>query len=189
MGEIFLSASVPVPERGDFYRTADPFLIQLAVRQLVIATIRDWRIVWGGHPAITPMVWQVCEDLGVRNAGSFTLYQSAFFEGRFPRENQNFEHVVVVDAEASREASLQAMRRAMVSRPDLEAAVFVGGMEGVVEEYGMFREFHPDATVIPLAATGGAARDLARSMGPSVARFDTVNFNSVYRECFGGTGQ
>ena len=41
MSAIFLSASVPVVGRGNYYETADPFLIQFAVRQLVTATIRD----------------------------------------------------------------------------------------------------------------------------------------------------
>ncbi|MEB3734007.1 hypothetical protein ULF88_07440 [Halopseudomonas pachastrellae] len=22
-------------------------------------------MVWGGHPAITPMIWSICEDLGL----------------------------------------------------------------------------------------------------------------------------
>jgi hypothetical protein len=65
MTAVFLSASVPVMGRGNFYETADPFLIQSAVREFVTAVLGRRLIVWGGHPAITPMVWAVCEDLGV----------------------------------------------------------------------------------------------------------------------------
>ncbi len=64
MGAIFLSASVPVPGRGTYYQSADPFLIQFAVRELITAALGRRLIVWGGHPAITPMVWAACEDLG-----------------------------------------------------------------------------------------------------------------------------
>ena len=40
MDAIFLSASVPVPGRGHYHETANPFLIQCAVRELVISVIR-----------------------------------------------------------------------------------------------------------------------------------------------------
>lgn len=65
MSAIFLSASIPVPGRGNFYKTADPFLIQTAVREFVTLALGRRMIVWGGHPAITPMVWAVCTDLVV----------------------------------------------------------------------------------------------------------------------------
>ncbi|MDN2606124.1 hypothetical protein OB917_23310 [Klebsiella variicola] len=50
MDSIFLSASVPVNGRGDYYETADPFLIQCAVREFAIAVVRKMKIVWGGAP-------------------------------------------------------------------------------------------------------------------------------------------
>lgn len=57
------------------------------------------------------------------------------------------------------------MREEMLSRRDLKAAVFIGGMEGVEGEYALFRRFHPDAKVLPVAAPGGAARQLAERLG------------------------
>ncbi|MFZ6672271.1 hypothetical protein ACO0J9_29755, partial [Pseudomonas aeruginosa] len=53
MKRIFLSASVPRPDRGNFHETADPFLIQFAVRELMTVALGRRQIVWGGHPAIT----------------------------------------------------------------------------------------------------------------------------------------
>ena len=41
MSAIFLSASVPLVGRGNYHETADPFLIQCAVRELVMAVIQD----------------------------------------------------------------------------------------------------------------------------------------------------
>lgn len=62
---LLLSASVPLVGRGNYHETADPFLIQCAVQELVMAVIKTQQIVWGGHPAITPMIWSICEDLGI----------------------------------------------------------------------------------------------------------------------------
>ena len=168
MGAIFLSASVPVVGRGNYHETADPFLIQCAVRELVMAVIKTQQIVWGGHPAITPMIWSICEDLGIDYAKSVILYQSRFFEDRFPDENKHFGNVVFVDAVPDdRDASLLSMREAMLSRSDLTAAVFIGGMEGVEAEFDLFGRFHPGAKTLVVAAPGGAARQLAERIGTS----------------------
>lgn len=182
MSAIFLSASVPVVGRGNYYETADPFLIQFAVRQLVTATIRDRKIVWGGHPAITPMILTICEDLQIDYSKSVILYQSRFFEDQFPQENTHFNNIILIDAvPGDRDISLTLMREAMLSREDLKAAVFVGGMEGVEIEYQMFRNFHPDGKVLPVPAAGGAARDLAIKRGDSEDLLDDVDFARMFR--------
>ena len=166
MNAIFLSASVPVIGRGDFFKTAEPFLIQLAVREFLTLALGRRRIIWGGHPAITPMVWAVCEDLDVNYTDSVVLYQSKFFEELFPEENKHFGNVKFLEAvKGDREASLHAMRREMLSRSDLEAAVFIGGMEGVLAEHAMFMEMHPSATILAVPSPGGAARKLADTIG------------------------
>lgn len=166
MNSIFLSASVPIKGRGEYYKTANPFLIQCAVREFVIAVIRHHKIVWGGHPSITPMIWSICEDLNVDYSEKVILYQSRHFEDRYPEENQRFNNVIFTDNVAGdREVSLLLMRKEMLSRKDLDAAVFIGGMDGVEDEYRLFCEFHPDALVLPVAAPGGAARLLAEKLG------------------------
>jgi hypothetical protein len=54
---VFLSASVPDPKRDPkYYRTADVTAIRDAVRALVTIVLPKARLVWGGHPAITPPV-------------------------------------------------------------------------------------------------------------------------------------
>lgn len=182
MSAIFLSASVPLVGRGNYHETADPFLIQCAVRELVMAVIKTQQIVWGGHPAITPMIWSICEDLGIDYAKSVVLYQSRFFEDRFPDENKHFGNVVFVDAVRSdREASLLSMREAMLSRPDLTAAVFIGGMEGVEAEFELFRRFHPAGKTLALTAPGGAARQLAERIGvPRASALSSVDFAGLF---------
>jgi hypothetical protein len=183
MGAIFLSASVPVVGRGNYHESADPFLIQCAVRELVMAVIRDRQIVWGGHPAITPMLWTICQDLNIDYSNSVVLYQSRFFEDQFPEENRHFGNVVFVDAvPGDREASLLLMREAMLSRKDLMAAVFIGGMEGVEAEHALFIRFHPNAKVLPVPAPGGAARQLAERIdGFDEHALRDVDFARIFR--------
>lgn len=163
MSAIFLSASVPLVGRGAYHETANPFLIQCAVRELAVAVIRRHKIVWGGHPAITPMIWSICEDLGVDYSRSVILYQSKFFEDRYPEENKRFQNVVYTKAVSNdRAASLLTMREQMLSRDDLVAAVFIGGMDGVEAEHELFKRFHPSAKVLPVPSPGGAALNLAK---------------------------
>lgn len=147
MSAIFLSASVPRAGEARSDAPADPLLIQRAVRELFGAMIERKRIVWGGHPTITPIIWTICQELGNRYAKSVVLYQSRFFRKHFPDENKHFPNVVYVNAvPGDREASLLRMREAMLSREDLTAAAFIGGMEGVAAEYALFKRFHPNVT-------------------------------------------
>lgn len=185
MNAIFLSASVPVPGRGKYYLSADPFLIQFAVRELITTVLGRRLIVWGGHPAITPMVWAACEDLGVDYRSSVVLYQSTFFADFFPDENRFFGNVEYVEhIPGDKGASLLLMRDAMLSRDDLSAAVFVGGMEGVVAEHDLFLRYHPGGRVLPVAAPGGAALELAVGMGLA-NQLDSVDFSRMFHDALG----
>lgn len=161
MKAIFLSASIPTDREPRYLKTSDPFLIQVAVREFVVAVLGRRKIVWGGHPTITPMVWEVCQDLGVNYAKTVQVYQSKFFKESFPKDNQHFKYVVQTEAvKGNCDASLLLMRKKMLKESIFEAAVFIGGMSGIKEEYEIFREMWPKATVIALDAPGGAARDL-----------------------------
>ncbi|MYM41043.1 SLOG domain-containing protein [Duganella qianjiadongensis] len=172
MRRIFLSTSIPQPGRGDYHLTANPFLIQFAVRELLTVCLGRRLLVWGGHPAITPMVWAVCEELGVEYSKAVTLYQSKLFTEYFPDENKRFGNVVLTDAVDGDEAqSLLRMRTEMLSGT-FEAAVFVGGMDGVVAEFAMFQKMHPKAKVLALRLPGGAALTLADQMGQAENRID-----------------
>src|SRR5688572_3148776 len=100
---IFLSASIPDPRRDEkYFSTADPSAIRDAVRALATIVIPHSHLVWGGHPAITPLIHQVLmstlsqqgfEHLSERspekqsNTQHITLYQSKFFEKKFLAEN------------------------------------------------------------------------------------------------------
>ncbi|WP_459162062.1 SLOG domain-containing protein [Bradyrhizobium japonicum] len=54
------------------------------------------------------------------------------------------------------------MRDQMLSGRFL-CGVFIGGMEGVEEEYGLFRRLHPSVPAFPVASTGAASEKIYRS--------------------------
>lgn len=179
---VFLSASVPVPGRGNFHESANPFLIQFAVRELLTVCLGRRVLVWGGHPAITPMIWAVCEDLNVAYSKAVVLYQSKLFADVFPAENQRFANCVYVDAVgADRAKSLERMRMEMLSQA-FDAGVFIGGMEGIADEHQMFASLHPNAKVIAVSSPGGAAQQLATKLGQ---QNDRIDFARMFYEQLG----
>ena len=159
MKTIFLSASVPLEERDPkYFGTADVIAIRDAVRALATVVVPNGRLVWGGHPAITPLIHYVLRRMDADVKKHVTLYQSTFFEKFFPPENKWFEKVVIVPRNVDRDSSLLDMRNKMFADHRFSAGVFIGGMEGVEDEFKLFRKFHPNAKVLPVASTGAAAR-------------------------------
>jgi hypothetical protein len=163
---IFLSAGVPDPKRGPQYaKTADSVAIGAAVSALVHVTLGRRLLVWGGQPSITPMIWVVAQDIGVDYGSWVRLYQSRHFRDEFPEDNERFQNVTYSDnVENDREKSLLLMRRRMFSEHAFSAAVFIGGMGGIVQEYELFSRLQPDAAIIPVVSTGGASLDVASSL-------------------------
>lgn len=185
MDAIFLSASIPKPGR-EYHGTADPLLIHAAIRALLLLVLGRRHIVWGGHPSITPLVSAACDGLGVHYADAVTLYQSRFFQNDFPAENSRFGNMVLVDAEADMTASLQALRTRMFADHTLKAAVFIGGMNGILEEHDMFVSSHPGATVLAVPRPGGAAADLAARYGYDPATDPApTNFTQLFIDRLG----
>lgn len=157
---IFLSASIPLPERDPrFIETADIIAIRDSVIAFVTTVLPFHRIIWGGHPSITPLIYYVMQKLNLNIQDRVTLYQSRFFEKFFPEDNNQFNNVILTDAvENDREKSLAHMRERMLSESQFSAAVFIGGMEGIELEYNMFREIQPHALLLPIASTGAATK-------------------------------
>lgn len=170
MGAIFLSASVPLPGRAPFDQDCEPQMIQSAVSALATVALGRKIIVWGGHPAITPMLWASAQDLGVQYATAVRLFQTRFIpQEDFPEENKHFANVTYVEAvDNDRTKSLLAMRNAMLQSVEFDAAVFIGGMEGVNDEHALFSAIHPHVRCIPIGVTGGAARMLASKLNYAI---------------------
>jgi SLOG cluster3 family len=158
MKAIFLSASVPDPRRDPRYHsTADLVAIRDAIRALATVVLPYASLYWGGHPAITPLIRVVAENVGITGGGRVRLFQSAWFSDVLPADNAAFESYELTPKMATREDSLKAMRQSMLSAAAFDAGIFIGGMEGVEEEFGMFRVGHPSAAALPVASTGAAA--------------------------------
>ena len=159
---IFLSASIPLQERDPQYiETADIIAIRDAVIALTTVVLPHHRLIWGGHPSITPLIYYVMERLNLNIQEHITLYQSRFFEKYFPEDNNKFENIVFTDVvDNDREKSLLYMRHKMLDESEFSAGIFIGGMEGVEEEYDMFIEKHPKALALPIASTGAAAKKI-----------------------------
>jgi len=185
---IFLSASIPLPERDErYFATADVIAIRDSIRALITAAIPPAKIVFGGHPAISPMIRLVLRNMGLPPKDHVTLYQSRHFQQQFPTDNEAFETIVLVDAAGSdQNASLARMREAMIQSHDFVAAVFLGGMEGVEEEYRLFRQIHPQKPTHPIASTGAAARFLFDQYCPDRQELLTdLRYLSLFRRLLG----
>ncbi len=167
MRALFLSASVPDPKRDPRYNaTADKVAIRDATKALVTVALPCVRLVWGGHPAITPLVRVIAEGIGITGADRVRLYQSRYFEDIAPEDNAVFERVTWTKAVGrNKNKSLEEMRRTMLGSEKFFAGVFIGGMKGVEDEYKMFRDMHPDAIALPVASTGAAALIIYKEYG------------------------
>lgn len=156
---IFLSASVPLPERDPKYiETVDVIAIRDAVIALTTVVLPHHRIIWGGHPSITPLIYYVMKKLKMNIQEHVILYQSLWFEDKFPEDNNKFENVIFTEKQDSIPSSIKLMRQRMFSENEFVAAVFIGGMDGIIDEYKMFIDYHPDAILLPIASTGAATK-------------------------------
>jgi hypothetical protein len=161
LNKVFLSASIPYPERDKtFYDTADIVSIRDAVRALATVVIPKAHLIWGGHPSITPLIRFVMDRMNVNLKTHITLYQSLFFEEYFPPDNFAFENIVMTEKRNNRDESLELMRNKLINENDFKIGIFIGGMEGINDEYVMFKERHPNALILPIASTGAAANIL-----------------------------
>lgn len=189
---IFLSASVPSSAAAERYRRVENAHLEIeeAVVSLARAVFTErGTLVFGGHPAISPLVAMVAgeyitpryvEGQGEEVETPIQIYQSRAFQGYLPDETlmmfragyATLHWTEAVDGErfdpvTSRERpfsprSLQYMRERMVRETAPIAMVCIGGMEGVEREVEIFREIRRGAPIYVFGETGGAAALLAR---------------------------
>jgi hypothetical protein len=161
MKNIFLSASIPSPERHPkYYESADIIAIREAIIALTTVALPHHRIIWGGHPSITPLIYFVMEKMGLQNKIQeyVTLYQSEYFKDKFPLDNNKFENVILTENLGDIPSSIEHMRIRMFTENKFDAAIFIGGMDGIEVEYKMFKEYHTEALILPIASTGAATK-------------------------------
>jgi hypothetical protein len=156
---IFLSASIPFKERHEkYYNTADIIAIRDSIVALASLVIPKYRLIWGGHPSITPIIHYVLEKFEIDIQNHVKLYQSKHFEKIFPIENKEFETVEITEDLGDLNASLRLMREKMLGENTFEAGVFIGGMNGIEDEFELFKKLNPNAILLPIASTGAAAK-------------------------------
>src|SRR4051794_13186610 len=143
---VFLSTSFPSGARGDRYRPYDTSAIADAVTAIARAVLlADGRLVFGAHPTISPLILLVASELDRREV--VEIHQSEFFRGRIPEETLELQrrgYGVLRewprDPTGELAPSLEIMRKNMLGGEDFIAGVFIGGMEGVADEYRLFGE-------------------------------------------------
>lgn len=170
---VFLSASIPDPSRWDgFY---DP----LAITDVVVAVTRGLltfggALVTAAHPTIAPLVLYVAREFpSPRVREPFAIvYQSRLFEDVLPGETHElasggFAELRWTEASPGDSPepgrwndSLQVMRQTMLEDSAPEAAVFVGGMQGIRDEFTMWKDWSAKAPVYVFRTPGGAAAEL-----------------------------
>ena len=168
---IFLSASVPeLPKKGETERLGSndvrPLEIRDAVLALVAVATKSHELVFGGHPAISPLVEHAARNLGTTER--VHIFQSRFFEGMIPPEAKRFDNLHWTDRRDDIPSSLDLMRREMLGFRAYCAGFFIGGMEGIREERNLFAEMHPVAPIHLIASTGGATTILWKEMRNNV---------------------
>jgi hypothetical protein len=157
---VLLSASVPdeiagTPEAQRVYE-----LVAAIVRALFD---QGARLVFGGHPTITPLVHRLARE---RNAPpAIDLFQLERFRAKAPPESAEtdvFGQVHWVGEPAADMATdLASLRDPMVRLA--QAAIFLGGKTigfsgakpGIRDEFERFRASNPDAPVYLVGAAGG----------------------------------
>lgn len=159
MKNIFLSASIPLPERhAKYYETADIIAIRESLIALTSIVLPHHRIIWGGHPSITPLINYVMGKMNLNIQEHVKIYQSLFFKDIFPADNNKFENIEFTENMGDIHSSIQRMRERMFTENEFAAAVFIGGMDGIEVEYNMFKELHPKALLLLIASTGAATK-------------------------------
>jgi hypothetical protein len=186
---VFLSASFPSASRSpDFFDSADPDEITQAVVALTRAVFAsEARLVFGGHPTISPLIMDVSQDyLWQRSSRQprpdplAVVYQSEVFRdftspATMRMMDENLSETIFTPTVAGESLpvagtpdpqlfprSLADMRSQMLGRQDLAAGVFIGGMEGIREEAQTLRELNPNVPQFYVGAPGGAAQLLAQ---------------------------
>ncbi len=123
----------------------------------------------GAHSSISPMILTVAQEFRGTSPLRVLVYQSNFFAGRFPKETFELTDprhalgkLVTTDAMPDRDQSLLRMRTEMFHVSGLVAAVFIGGMKGILEEAVLFSQINHSLglPMYAVGSVGGASREL-----------------------------
>jgi len=166
---VMLSASMPTELLGTF-RAQDLYTAIVLFTHQIAAS--GGKIVFGGHPSITPLVHEALAKLGKKKVVS--LFQPDQFKNQTPQEIHDadvFDDITWIgDGTTSMEEELAQMREAMAAAS--KAAVFIGGKTkdsltkepGIRDEYNRFLTKHPDGPVYLVGFMDGETLNLINEL-------------------------
>lgn len=168
---VFISASIPDPGRweGGF----DQFEITDAVVAVARAVLQNGgKLVTAAHPTIAPLLLYVGAEQLEEKEQQIIVYQSAAFKPILPDATERYERdglgsIIWTDRIKDEPAnptlapgSLEHMRKRMLTETTPVAAVFIGGMAGISDEYRLFHRLRPTAPTYAFGSPGGEAQTL-----------------------------
>jgi hypothetical protein len=166
---VMLSASMPTELLGTF-RAQDLYTAIVLFTHQIAAS--GGKIVFGGHPRITPLVHEAIAKLGKKKV--VHLFQLERFKNQAPQEIHDadvFDDITWIgNGTAPMDEELGLMRDAMASAS--EAAVFIGGKTkdsltkepGIRDEYNRFLTKHPDGPVYLVGYMDGETLNLINEL-------------------------
>jgi len=166
---IFLSASFPREDRDKtFFNSASPTQITSAITSISRAILMNGgRLVFGGHPTVSPLILSVARNIQ-RNLNfkekKVIIYQSEYFKDIISKHTLRLGEEGYGEIKFTRESSsgiqesLRSMRDQMLTEVKFIAGIFIGGMEGIFDEFKLFREKFPKLPVYPISRPGGATK-------------------------------
>jgi len=170
---IFLSVSLPSADRHqNYYLNTNPLNITNAVVSFIESILkRNGKIIFGGHPTISPLVLTVAKKFipilnGEKDPVRIYIYQSEMFKdkiSKFTNELLDLGIGKIIWTKSFndlREKSLYDMRVQMLKQHNISAGIFIGGMEGIEEEFDLFKEIYPETPMYLIGSSGGATKIL-----------------------------
>lgn len=182
MKKLFLSASIPYIGR-EFFEEANPLLIREAVASFTRVCMEyNIEFYFGGHPAISPLVYQIAKNYLGNCKVPIRIYQSAWFKDLTPKEIKYYGNIVWTPRCRDAKTSVQLMRKQMFEEnKDTCCAVFIGGMDGILDEAEKILSLCPEIKMIPMASTGCASAAVYQRM--NIHNVD-MESNIVYLNAF-----
>ncbi|MCW2750507.1 MAG: hypothetical protein JWR83_1617 [Aeromicrobium sp.] len=193
---VFLSASIPDPARWEGNFDAREITDAVVAACRAVLTVGG-TLVTAAHPSIAPLLLYVAGEFPPQ-AGREPMvvtYQAALFENVMPEATLRFadsgvgEFRITPAVEGDEptpgrwDRSLRLMRETMFAQAAPVAAIFVGGMDGIREEFELLKEMNPEAAFYPLAQPGGESARLEAEQESDAVR-ELLATSDVYPTIF-----
>ena len=110
---------------------------------------------------------------------TWQLFKQGFATIKWTQRVNNERYNPEISDQPQCTESLMAMRRSMLKETRPTSMICIGGMEGVIEEAGLYKEMFPNQQIYVFESTGGAAQNLVNEMKGGVQAFDSNILNQI----------